>query len=984
MTFRFNGKVCKGFEGDTVASALLANGQQLVGRSFKYHRPRGLLACGPEEPNALFMIGDGKSHRPNQVGTMIELRDGMVVQSQNHWPSLEMDLGSVSNLVSNFIPAGFYYKTFIAPKKGWEVLYEPAIRQSAGLGQVSKARDSDIYEHFYVHVDVLIVGGGIAGLLAAKMLSTTGLQILLVEQTPFLGGRYALDHEQPDASDSPGLVQKLVDDLSSSGTVRIRTRTTLVGAFDHDFYIAEQTLSYARDPSNALSKRLWKIRAAKVLMATGAIERPLCFAGNDIPGVCLASAVRDYVNRFAVTPGDRTVVITNNDDGYRTALKLVDSGLSVPIVLDARNEIKGSLPELVRKRGVKIVACRGIGKVRGQGSVKGVDICSQVGEGKSLGSIECEAVAMSGGWSPAVHIWSHCQGKLNWDEENSMFVPDWNNPPINAEGEQRIFPIGSANGHLLNHAIQKQTVEAVGKIAKVGNFDIAALALDGDEVAGPIKPAWLVPEGMPKSERRKSWVDFQNDVKVSDVELAIQEGFESIEHTKRYTTLGMATDQGKTSNVNGLALVAGHLGVPIPQVGTTTFRPPYSPIVFGSVAGEATGDLFKPTRKTPLDSWHEAHGAYWEPVADWRRPYCYQKEGEKTENAVQREALRVRTSVGIIDASTLGKLLVRGKDAGRFLDMVYTNVMSNLKPGKCRYGLMCDENGFLMDDGVVACLTNDTFLCHTTTGGADSIHAWMEEWLQCEWWDWEVYVANLTEEYVQIGIAGPDSRKLLEKVGGTDLDRESFPFMNWQEGILSEFKVRIFRISFSGELSFEVAVKASQGLSLWEQLLEAGKEFSIEPYGTEALHVLRAEKGFIMIGDETDGTVTPQDLGLDWAVSKKKADFIGKRGQQRTFLSASDRWQFVGLEVLNYKEPLPHGVYAQSDTLSEYGHPQMEGRVTSSYFSPILNRPIALGLVENGTERMGEVINFNCDGKLTKAKIVNPVAYDPERTQIDG
>ena len=983
--FQFNGKKYQGFEGDSIASALLANDKQLVGRSFKYHRPRGVISSGAEEPNALFMVDYGGEFAPNQVGTMVDLKEGMNVYSQNHWPTLENDFGSVLNILSRFIPAGFYYKTFIEPKRAWESIYEPAIRQSAGLGRASRQLPLSTYEQFYVHVDFLIIGGGIAGLLAAKNLARTKKQILLVEQNPYLGGQYTIDSKQADNSDNQQFTDAIVEELSHFSNVTINTKTTLSGAYDHDYYLAEQKRPLNGTYSDGPARRLWKIRADKVILATGAIERPLCFVGNDIPGVQLASGVRDYLSRFAVSPGDRTVVITNNDDGYRTALALNKVGLDVPVVLDTRQSVQSTLYEQVHNQGIEICLQRGISKVVGSKKVNGIEMCSQVGEGKSIRSIECDAIAMSGGWSPAVHIWSHCGGKLKWDEGKSMFIPDWNFPPINALGNPRIFPVGLANGISEPDNIQQHLAEVLSQYCRVKNFHSVVIdqELEG-QITEPIKDAWLVPEGMTKEKKQKAWVDFQNDVKVSDLELAIQEGYQSIEHTKRYTTLGMATDQGKTSNVIGLALVAQKLAVPIPQVGTTTFRPPYSPVTFGSIAGQARGELFKPVRKTPIDAWHDSHGAIWEPVGDWRRPYCYPKTDESEADAVNREALRVRTTVGIVDASTLGKILVKGKDARKFLDMIYTNMMSNLKVGKCRYGLMCDENGFLMDDGVVACLDEDTFLCHTTTGGADSIFAWMEEWLQCEWWKLDVYLANLTEEYVQIGVAGKDSKQLLEKIGGINLEHSQFPFMSFQNGTLGKFKVRVFRISFSGELAYELSVEAQYGLELWELLLKAGEEFFIEPYGTEALHVLRAEKGFVMIGEETDGTVTPQDLGLTWAISKKKDDFIGKRGQQRTHLTDPNRWQFVGLEIPADQPPLPHGVYAVSNELSVHGYPEMEGRVTSSYYSPILKRPIALGLVKNGTERMGETISFKCSKKLVQATIVNPEFYDPERTLNNG
>ena len=492
-----------------------------------------------------------------------------------------------------------------------------------------------------------------------------------------------------------------------------------------------------------------------------------------------------------------------------------------------------------------------------------------------------------------------------------------------------------------------------------------------------LQAIWIAPQDADIKKRSKIWLDFQNDVKVNDVELAAREGFESVEHAKRYTTLGMATDQGKLSNINGLAILASSLDKEIPKVGTTTFRPPYTPISLGSIGGSARDGLFQPVRKTPMHHWHENNEAYMEPVGQWRRPFCYPQAGETHAKAVEREINQTRSSLGLLDASTLGKLLVTGPDAGKFLDMLYTNMMSTLKVGKCRYGLMCSENGFLIDDGVVARIDEQTWLCHTTTGGADSIHGHMEEWLQTEWWDWKVYVANVTEQYAQVGVVGPNSRKLLEKIGGFDVSKEALGFMEWKEGKLGKYDARVFRISFSGELSFEIAVPARQGMEFWNELMQAGEEFQVMPYGTEALHVMRAEKGFIMIGDETDGTVIPQDLNLNWAISKKKDDFLGKRAQERSFMVSANRWKLVGLETID-GSVLPDGAYATADGFNPNGQKSTQGRVTSSYFSPTLKRGIAMGLVLNGPLRNGEVLDFpKIDGTVVRAKITTPVFYDP-------
>ncbi|MCL4105212.1 UNVERIFIED_CONTAM: hypothetical protein GTU68_055343 [Idotea baltica] len=941
----------------------------LVGRSFKYHRPRGIVASGAEEPNGLVNLGDDARLEPNQRATVTELFEGLVAKSQNHWPSLEFDVGAINSKLARFLPAGFYYKTFLFPRPFWKHVYEPIIRQSAGLGKAPKDRDADRYEHLYDFVDVLIIGGGVAGLMAAKAAATSGARVLLVEQTAHWGGRAPVDGGEIDGQTPEAWIETALSDLQKMPNVMIRTRTMGAGVYDHGYVLAYERVGDTAPGADVPRHRLWRIRAKQIITATGAIERPLSFAGNDVPGVMLASASRDYLVNFGVSVGDRTVVVTNNDDAYRTAIAIKEAGLDVPVILDARANADGPLPQAARAMGIRVETGKGIAKVKGGRHVEGVAICAQAGEGAVLEEIACDAIAMSGGWSPVVHLWSHCGGKLIWDDAQSAFRPDPDEAPTGQDGAPFVTVAGAANGQAtlsdaLTDAGHKSTAAKPPAVSQP----------DED----PMEPVWLMPQGASDALREKMWLDFQNDVKVSDVQLAAREGFESVEHTKRYTTLGMATDQGKLSNINGLAILSDALNEDIPKVGTTTFRPPYTPISMGSIGGEARGDIFQPIRKTPMHEWHESHGAHWEPVGQWRRPYCFQKEGETVEDAVHREVRAARNSLGLLDASTLGKIKVTGPDAGKFLDMLYTNMMSTLKPGKCRYGLMCSENGFLIDDGVVARIDDQTFLCHTTTGGADSIHAHMEEWLQTEWWDWKVYTANVTEQYAQIAVVGPKARQVLEKLGGMDVSAQALGFMGWADGAIGGFDARVYRISFSGELSYEIAVPAAQGLAFWGTLMEAGEEFDITPYGTEALHVLRAEKGFIMIGDETDGTVIPQDLGLDWAISKKKTDYLGKRGQERTHMTDPDRWKLIGLETVD-GSVLPDGAYAVEDGENANGQRNMQGRVTSTYFSPTLDRGIAMGLLRHGPDRMDEVIDFpKTDGTIVRAKVVSPVFFDPE------
>ncbi|OUD10633.1 sarcosine oxidase subunit alpha [Marivivens niveibacter] len=964
VEFTFNGKRLRGYQGDTLASAMLANDQMMMGRSFKYHRPRGVVASGAEEPNALFNMGTGDRFEPNQRATTQEVFDGLTIKSQNHYPSLEFDIGAVNQLFARWLPAGFYYKMFIHPRPFWKYVYEPFIRQSAGLGQVPKEKDADTYEHFYFFCDVLVAGGGIAGLAAALKAGKEGKRVLLLEQTADFGGRAVVDGVEIDGKSASDWVAETLAALNAMENVTVRSRNMVAGVYDHGYVLGYERLTDHLSDKSGPRHRLWRIRAGEIVSATGAIERPLSFYGNDIPGVMLASAVRDYVVNWGVSCGDRTVVVTNNDDAYRTAITLKQAGLSVPAIIDARSSGAGPIAAEAEKLGIKVMKGKAIAKVKGKKRVTGVQICLQAGEGSVIEEIACDCVAMSGGWSPVVHLWSHCGGKLNWDDDLAMFRPNPEKPPLGADGQAFVSVVGSANGHLSTAAVLADAGQTV---------------TTNEPAEAAIQPVWMMPQGAGVKLRSKAWLDYQNDVKVSDVQLAAQEGYESVEHTKRYTTLGMATDQGKLSNINGLATLSAALDSTIPNVGTTTFRPPYTPISLGAITGVARDELFQPVRKTPMFQWHDANGSEWEPVGgQWRRTYAYVRDGETTKDAVNREIVNTRENVGLLDASTLGKIIVKGPDAGKFLDMLYTNMMSNLKIGKCRYGLMCNENGFLMDDGVVIRLDEDTWLCHTTTGGAAHTHDWMEDWLQCEWWDWKVYTANVTEQYAQVAIAGPKARQVLEKLGGMDVSKDAIGFMEFKDGTLGGFDARVHRISFSGELSFEVAVPASQGAAFWDALLEAGAEFGVMPYGTEAMHIMRAEKGFIMIGDETDGTIIPQDLNLHWALSKKKDDYLGKRAQERSFMASPDRWKLVGVETLD-GSVIEDGAYVPAPGNNPNGQRNVQGRVTSTYYSPTLKRGIAMALVKNGPDRMGEVIEFNKeDGTMVKAKIVDPVFYDKD------
>lgn len=987
VSFDFNGKKLTGYQGDTLASALLANDKPLMGRSFKYHRPRGVVASGFEEPNALMTTGAGNRAEPNQRATAVELFDGLTAKSQNHWPSLEYDVGAINSAIASVAPvfsAGFYYKTFLFPRVAWKHLYEPIIRKSAGLGPAPTTQDPDTYEHFHAHSDILVVGGGQAGLAAARAAGEAGANVILVEQTAHIGGRLLTEGDVSiDGLSGAEWVAAQVAALEVMDNVTIRTRMQASGLYDHGYAMLYERLGDHVGNHSGPRHRLWKVRCERIVICAGAIERPLAFANNDVPGVMLAGAVRDYIALWGVAPGRDIVVFANNDDAYRTAIAAFEAGLKVPAIVDPRTEPSGDLPDRARALGIRIMASSVITKAKGGKAVDGAIIGNLTPAGRIGGATEivkCDCIAMSGGWSPIVHLYSHCGGKLNWDEEAAMFRPaPERGAPIGADGQINTVCAGASNGAMsvsegLADAIEvaRQAATEVGM--SVGN--IAAANIE-EPVQGALQPLWFAPSQGKFAHGTKHFLDYQNDVTAADVELAAREGYESVEHAKRYTTLGMATDQGKLSNINGLAILADALNAPIPKVGTTTFRPPYTPISIGSIVGRDVGDLFKPVRKTPMHDWSDTNGADWEPVGDWRRPYTYLEGSESRHDSVMRQVKTVRDSVGFIDASTLGKIVVKGLDAGKFLDMMYTNMMSSLKPGKCRYGLMCTENGFLFDDGVVVRTGEDEYLCHTTSGGADRVHAWMEEWLQTEWWDMKVYVANATEQWAQIAVAGPKARAVFEALTDDDVSAETLPFMSYIETTMAGVPARLYRISFSGELAYEVAAPSHYGKHLWDAVLAEVKSQGGCVYGTEALHIMRAEKGFIMIGDETDGTVTPQDLNLGWAVSKKKEDFIGKRAQQRSFLAGSGRKQLVGLATEDPKKVLPDGAHAVADTQAT--HMRTIGHVTSTYWSPTIERSIAMALIEDGLSRDGEVLSFPLEGgEVVKAKIVDPVFFDKE------
>ena len=987
LAFTFDGERMYGYAGDTLASALLANGVRLLGRSFKYHRPRGLLGDGAEEPNALVQLGHGACTIPNLRATQVELYAGLTAVSQNCWPNVRFDIGAINNVLSRLIPAGFYYKTFMWPASFW-MKYEYFIRRAAGLGRAPTAPDPDCYDHRHVHCDVLVVGAGPAGLAAAHAAGRTGARVILMDEQSEAGG-YLLGRRYI-INDGPALqwVAEQIAELAMMDEVLYLPRTTVNGYYDHNYLLALERCT-DHNPLHQHSphqprQRLWKIRARQVVLTTGAHERMLVLRNNDRPGVMLASAAQTYVNRYAVRPGQRAVVFTNNNSAYDAAKDLAAGGIETTL-LDVRSEPPATLVQQAQQSGVNVMPGHAVADVHGLQQVKVVSVgrlnSAATGYSDVIQRLPCDVLCLSGGWNPAVHLFSQSCGKLGFDMTRACFVPSRAVQPVQAAG--------ACNGTFELSFSLAEGREA-GKVAaaragfrnRVGEQSPVVNTVES--VA--ISPCWLVPSK--STANNKHFVDLQNDVTADDIALAVKEGYSSHEHLKRYTTLGMGTDQGKTSNVNGLGILASELGQEIGQQSrgipaTTTFRPPYTPLTFGALAGRDIGELADPVRCTAMHSWHLEHGALFENVGQWKRPWYYPRAGENMQAAINRECLAVRHQVGILDASTLGKISLHGAETAALLNWVYTNDWDTLKPRRGRYGVMCGENGMVFDDGVTLRLSDDHYLMHTTSGGAATVLAWLEEWLQTEWPHLKVYCDSVTEHWATASIAGPCARLLLaELCEDIELDATAFPFMSVREGRVVGIPARVIRVSFSGELGFEISVAADYGLSLWNALMTSGSPYGITPYGTETMHVLRAEKGFIITGQDTDGTVTPVDLGMQGLLSKRK-DFLGKRSLSCSALAKSDRKQLVGLRT-DTDKALPEGAQIVDQPRSSPPF-TMIGHITSSYWSENLGYAIALALVDDGRRRVGEIVHVPLStGKMARARIVEPCFYDPKGERLHG
>ena len=978
ISFIFNGKKYNGYKGDTLASALLANGVHLIGRSFKYHRPRGIIAAGVEDANGKVQLYKDNITEPNVNVTEVELVEGLRIESQNCWPSVNFDVGGINNFLNRFFPAGFYYKTFMWPKSFWYHVYEPFIRKAAGMGKASLDPDPDRYEHQYEHCDILVVGSGPSGIASALSAAKNGASVILAEDKARFGGSLLTDNVTIGNKNGDEWVEDSITELKSMPNVIVKKRSQVFGYYDHNMLVMfERCKDHLNDPEAYTPRqRLWYIRAKHVLISTGSIERPLIFANNDRPGIMLATSAREYLKVYGVLPGKNPIIFTNNDTAYETAIEFKAYGIDT-IILDTRKSSDAGVVQEAKNLGIEIKFNHGIANTAGYKKVKSATIgeLTESRDGyKNFTTIPCDSIFVSGNWTPTVHLASQSGNKLKYESETDTFLPD--------QSRQKETVTGSANGLF---TLKESLADGFNKGYQISD----EITKNGRETSVPISDEkdfgshdkfWCMP--IPDNKHYKRFVDFQNDVAVSDIQLAVREGFRSIEHVKRYTTLGMATDQGKTSNLNGLQLVSDLEKKIVPEVGHTTFRPPYTSVTIGTIIGREVGKNYRATRKSPIHEWHEKNKAVFVDAGLWLRPRYYKRGNETLQEAAKREALNVRQNVGICDVTSLGKIDIKGKDSAEFLNRVYTNAFLKLPIGKARYGVMLREDGMVFDDGTTTRIAENHFHMTTTTAQAANVLSHLEYYLQVVWPELDVNVLSTTEQWAGAAIAGPKSRDLLQRLfPHDDISNEGFPFMGFKELKFKDTTARVFRISFSGELAFEVNVMSDYGQEMWEEIISLGKDFDIQPYGTEALSTLRIEMGHVA-GSEIDGRTIAYDLSLEGMLSQKK-DFIGKRSLTRKAFTENDREKIVGVVPIDKKTSIPEGSYLVENDKANFPNPKL-GHVSASCWSVEYDNPFSLAIIKDGKNKKGEKLFAvsPLNNMIIPVEIVSQHYVDPEGKRV--
>ena len=978
ISFKFNGKEYFGYEGDTLASALLANGVHLVGRSFKYHRPRGFFGAGVDEPYAIVQMVRNNETEPNVRATEQELFEGLEAKSVNCWPSVNFDIGAINNFFNKFLPAGFYYKTFMWPKSFWHRIYEPFIRKAAGFGVASTKYDSERYEHKYEYCDLLIAGSGPAGLAGAYAAAKNGARIILAEEKPRFGGSLLTSNVNIGNQSGKDWADKIIAELKEMPNVTVKNRAQVFGYYDHNMLVMSEKVSdhLPKTKKYIPKQRLWYVRAKEVLISSGSIERPIVFGNNDTPGVVLASAAKEYLKIYGVLVGKKPIIFTNNDSAYETAIEFKNNGIE-PIILDTRSNPKSEIVDEAKNLGINIKFSHVVVAANGYKKVNSAQIAQISANKKDLGIIEkinCDCICVSGFWTPSIHLSSQSGNKTKFDDKIDAFVP--------GKSKQNETTVGSANGIFnLEETINTSFEKGYELSKKITNKDNkVSIPQVSEKNYTSHDKFWCVP--LPDKKNYKRFLDFQNDVTVSDIELALREGYRSIEHVKRYTTLGMATDQGKTSNLNGLQLVSDVENKIVPSVGHTTFRPPYTPVSIGAIVGREVGKHSKPTRKSPMHSWHEKNNAVFVDAGIWLRPRYYKKGNEGLFEASKREAENVRKNVGVCDVTTLGKIDIKGPDSAEFLNRVYTNAWLKLPVGKARYGVMLREDGIVMDDGTTTRISENHYHMTTTTAQAANVLSHLEYYLQLVWPELNVNVVSTTEQWAGAAIAGPKSRTLLQKLfPDKDLSNEGLPFMGYTKANLFGISARIFRISFSGELAYELNVESDFGNFMWEKIIEVGNEFNIQPYGTEALSTLRIEMGHVA-GTELDGRTIPYDNGLDGLISKKK-DFIGKRSLNREAFNSNERQKVVGVVPLDKKTSIPEGSHLVKEANAKLPNPKL-GHISASCWSVEHNNPFSLAILKDGKNMIGKKLYAlsPLKNKSIPVEIVSSHYVDPKGERV--